>query len=452
MSAPGRACAVAIAVSIAATAPAMRAASASTASAEDAAPASAPEVPLALEAAYDRALETDQSIRTAYEEVEKADLLTWSALTRMAPTVTASGSYLRPEHAIRDSQGPVLVETRSAQVAVEQPLFDLSTVPAYQAGSRAAAEARLRHRQTVRDVLFGVARAFFEVLKDERVVDVNGQILDLARGQLTLAERRFSVGEVTKTDVARARVAVEQAHQKQIEAENSLRLAQHTLASILNLDPAAEPKLAEPSPQDHQIPAIDDAEHSATLHRDDLAASKLAIEESEATHREVLARYAPKVVGDWTDQWLDPETFSSRNDFWTATVGVTLPLFDGGQREIDVARTDHDIREARLAHETLAKSVDLEVRDAWLEVRTLEETLEALRAQLAAAEETYRDLESQYRAGEATSLDLQSALTDLGTARTDLASRTFDLEIALLELQRAMGTFQDARAERVKLE
>src|SRR5213592_4797984 len=52
---------------------------------------------ITLEQAYDRALSTDQSIRIAYWEVRKANLLPWSALTRLGPQITASGGYTRGE-------------------------------------------------------------------------------------------------------------------------------------------------------------------------------------------------------------------------------------------------------------------------------------------------------------------------------------------------------------------
>ncbi len=405
---------------------------------------------LDLEQAFDRALATDQSIRAAAEAVAKADLLPWSGLTRLAPRITAQGRYDKPEHDITSNVGPVRVETRSAALTIEQPLLDLTAFPAYREGTLAADAARLRRSFAARELLFAVAEAYFDVLRQARITAITTQTLELAEAQLALALRRFQVGEVTKTDELRARVAVEKEHQRRIEAENALRLARHTLASILNVADGDSLRLVEPTPVDAPPTTIEEAEAHASARREDLAASRLAIEQQEARRLETLAAYAPRVSGTWTDQWLSPETFSTRNDFWEATVGIEIPLFEGGQRELDVANVRHDITTARLAHETLAKSIDLEVRDAWLSVHTLTETLVALRAQVAAVEENYRDLQNQYRAGEATSLDLQSALTDLGTSRTDLAARTFDLEIALRNLERAEGSFQDARVRELR--
>ena len=100
---------------------------------------------ITLEQAYDRALETDQSVRIAYFQVRKANLLPWSALTRLGPQISASGQYSRSERANRStvneiSVGPGLdslsrsVERTShsrsgfgeAGFSVQQPLIDFT--------------------------------------------------------------------------------------------------------------------------------------------------------------------------------------------------------------------------------------------------------------------------------------------------------------------------------------
>src|SRR5438105_644855 len=58
---------------------------------------------LTLEQAYDRALATDQTIRIAYWEIRKANLLPWSALAKLGPQITANGSYDRHDNGTRST-------------------------------------------------------------------------------------------------------------------------------------------------------------------------------------------------------------------------------------------------------------------------------------------------------------------------------------------------------------
>ena len=48
---------------------------------------------LSLESAYDRTLSSDQSVKIAWWEIRKANLLPLSALTRIAPTISTGMTY-----------------------------------------------------------------------------------------------------------------------------------------------------------------------------------------------------------------------------------------------------------------------------------------------------------------------------------------------------------------------
>lgn len=405
---------------------------------------------LSLDEAYDRALATDQSIQIAFEEIQKSDLLPWSALTRLGPRITGNGGYSKPERNLANFSGPVLQETWRGDITVQQPLLDPTVLAAYRAGKLSAQAARLTRLYLARNVLFGVTRAYYDVLKKERIVRVSRQTLALAQQQLDLAQNRFRSGEVTKTDVLRAQVTVERARRSLVTAENSLSLAQKNLSTMLNLPSPAGFIVLDPPPYPTDTPALDDLQQRAAARREDLRVAGLTIDQSRQHEREARAQYWPRLVGQWNNQWVDPETVSSRNDFWQAGLALQLPLFTGGQREVDLQRTRHETKQTELSRESLLKSVELDVQDAWLNAQTLAQSLKALEVEVAAAEETLKNLQNQYKAGSATSLDVQNALNDLNTSRTDQAVQIYDYQIALRNLERASGVFQEERIKKLK--
>ena len=404
---------------------------------------------LSMEEAYDRVLATDQTIQIAFTEVRKANLLPWSALTRMGPSVTGNAAYTKPKETLSSPSGfPVVAETEGAGITVQQPLLDLTVFAAYRNGRLSAQAARLAERFTTRTALFGVTEAYYNVLKQQQIVAVKRQTLALAQEQLTLAQRRFNVGEATRTDVLRAEVSVAQAERALTEAEDALRLAASILGSILNFGTEQSLQVIEPPAATPSSQPLDQRVEQAYQHCEDLQVSDLAAQQSVEKHREVLAQYAPRLVAQWSNAWISPELFAQRNNFWTATVGVQLPLFEGGQRELDVRRTNDEITQARLSYENLHKTIEVEVKTAWLRVHTLTRTVQSLRAEVAAADKNYQDLVNQYRVGAATSLDVQSALNELNTARTDLSAQTYDYQVALRSLDLAAGVFQQQRVEK----
>lgn len=112
---------------------------------------------------------------------------------------------------------------------------------------------------------------------------------------------------------------------------------------------------------------------------------------------------------------------------------------------------NRQIKQTRMMRERTAKTVEAEVKQAWLSVRSLRQTILALHAQVVAAEQGYHDLGIQYRAGTTTSVDVLSALNDLNAARKDLAVQTYDYQVALRNLEQPSGVFQQARVERSKI-
>jgi outer membrane protein TolC len=426
---------------------------------------------ITLEQAYDRAMATDQTIRIAYWEVRKANLLPWSALTRLGPQVTGSGGYTRREQFTeRRAQEtvtepssttgiPTLVESRSRErttrthsgaadigISYVQPLIDLTVFPAYRAGKISKAAARLEHQFTIRGTLFGVVDAYYEVLKQQRLVDVSRETLRLSEEQRNLAQIRADSGEVTRADVLRATVTVETARRVLVESENVLEFARNTMRNILNLAPDAPIDLVEPPD-----PSFEGLLNRAYAQREDLRVRELAIDQDIARRDQIIAEYGPRVVAQFdTSRNNITGSSASHNYDWQAAVAVQVPILTGGQREIDLLTANRQIEQTRLDRERTAKTVESEVKQAWLTVRALQQTIKALHAQVVAAEQGYHDLEIQYRAGTATSVDVLSALNDLNIARKDLAVQTYDYQVALRNLEQTSGVFQEGRVRSSK--
>jgi outer membrane protein TolC len=401
---------------------------------------------LSLPQAYERMLGTDQGIGIALAEIQRARLLPLSALTRQIPRLTANANWTKPQENIAETSR---VETKRADLTVELPLIDLSVFPAYREGKLADQAARVAFRQTVRGALFGVTAAYYDVLKRQQVLEVNRQTRELAQRQFDLAEKRFKVGDVIKTDVLRARVTLERAQRTVTESENAARLAQSVLASVLNAGTERSFVLQEPPAYPDSTVSLEQLQQQATANREELQVADLLVEQTKARRAAVRSQYGPRVVALWSHGWIDPETASNPNNFWQATVGVQWPLFEGGQREIELRRVGQELVQVQLRREELAKSVAIEVKQAWLRVHSLEQTLQALRAEVQAADENYRSLENQYRAGTATSLDVLDGLRELNRARTELAVESYDYQLALREIEQVTGLFEQARVQKV---
>ncbi len=289
------------------------------------------------------------------------------------------------------------------------------------------------------------------VLKQQRIVAVSTATLNLAQQQLDLAKNRADVGEVKRSDVLSAQVTVESDRQTTIEAENTLASKKNSLANILNIPTESPLRLMEPVEYPALLTPYELLFARARNGREDLRVKAIAIDQDIQRRRGFWAEYAPRLVAqvdaDRADAWSPSR---SRNDTWDATLSVQTPFLTGGQREIDLAQAGDQIRQTRLDYESFAQTVQQDVKDAWLQVSTLTQTLKAVRARVSAAQQAYEDLGSEYEAGSATSVDVLTALNDLNIARRDFATQTYDYQVALRKVEEVTGTFQETRVRRLR--
>ena len=406
---------------------------------------------IALEEAYQLAVVNEEQVAIAARELAKAKLLPWRAVALMTPRGEIGGSYSRNKDEIAFNAPPEarglfggssVIRPRNNWLStfqVTQPLIEPSFFPSWRLGKDAVREEEERYEFTIRGVLFGVAQAYYEVLRFEAQVKVAQDTLNLAQEELQRAHVRFRVGEVTKTDILRAEVAVERAGRALVVDRNRLKLARTVLVRTVGLSETVG--VLEPTPPQAVGSDYVSLLDQAYAHRQDLRAQNLAVRVAHERKNLVLTRYFPQVDAQFSYPRLDPETFANRDEFWTLFVNLRWPLFDGGNRELDLLEANETLSQTKLRVTELEKQIRVEVREALLSVETLHATLETLHKEVALARENYEMTSKQYRVGLSTSLDVTTALNTLNQVRTQLIDQTYTHQIALLNLDNAIGVF-----------
>lgn len=402
---------------------------------------------ITLDEAYERTLSSDQAIAIAAIELQKAYLEPARAWVKYTPTLSASAGVTTRDNA--SSIGSR--SSGSGGVSFQQPLFDPTFGPALRRGRLAVAAAGMDYYHQIRETLFTVAQAYYDVLSQQKLVEVDREALRLAEEQQTVAQNRNNVGEVTRADVLRSRVATETARRTLIEDSSTLASMKNTLANILNLSFGEHFSVAEPGSHSSNIPKFESLLQQALSERDDLRASDLVIRQNEERIKEVRAGYLPSIVASVDASSSDD--FSSRSQLENDLQGgisLRIPLFSAGQKAIDVRDATLTTEQSRLQHQQRIKEVEQLVKDAWLDARRLDETLDIIKVQVEAAEVSYTDLQNQYKNGTATNLDVLTALNELNQARKDLAVETYRYQVALRNIERVSGSFQKTRIQQAR--
>lgn len=410
---------------------------------------------LSLEQAYDIVLATDQSLRIAILEVKKANLLPWRALTALGPQISGDASYSASEQRVRSNgvTSRFTGDSRQAGFTLQQPLIDFAVPPTYRLGKLTSRAARLQYRFAARETLFGVAQAYYEVLKQQKLVAVNQQTVDLAGRQLDQAQKQYSVGVAARSDVLRATGTLEAARSTLIQSKGVLEVSLNTLLNILNLDIRTVLKLVEPPDMMPAFEPFDEVLASAYERREDHQISKIAIDQAIARRNQIAGDYGPRIVAQAGTQWSETHSNTGGSSVpysVDGVISVQMPFLTGGQREIDLRSAGHDIEAARQRLSLTVQTIEADVKEAYVQTTTLRESIKAQRAAVEAATQNYNDVQSQYQAGTATSLDVQSALRDLSNARVQLTAQLYGYQVGLRNLERARASFQQGRISSLK--
>jgi len=408
---------------------------------------------LSLKHAVEIALAPDGNarVRLAEESTRQAEARSAQARAALLPDVEASfsaqsktlnlgllGLPTVPGFLFPPFVGPFSIW--DARAAVSQSIFDLSSVRRFQA-SRMGVEASRMESESARDqVAAQVARLYLTTLRAETALETAQANVALAEELLQLAQERLNAGTGTGIEVTRARVQMAHEQQALLSAETERRRARLQLLKALNLNLQTTLELTDrmamlPGP----VASWKEALTAALQSRADLKALERREENARLSHRAANAERLPSLVG-----FADYGSFGSglQTVLPTRAYGLSLriPLFNGGAREARGAESLSQWRQETIRKNDLRQQVELEVRQAFDNLRSAEAQVKLAEEELALAESEVAQARRRYEAGLAGSLEITEAQTRLARARDSRIAALFSYNQARIDLSAAMGT------------
>jgi outer membrane protein len=171
------------------------------------------------------------------ESLKATDEGVAQAISGFRPNVAAGYSEGRAHYEI-DQAGKTITNTRDKSLTVTQPVFNGGETLASFASAKDRVKAgRAELTALEQQILLQAVVAYTDVVNKQAVLQVNQNNVDLLNQQLTATQSRFSVGQLTKTDVAQsqARLATAQAAERQ--ALGDLESSRATFRRVIGYDP-----------------------------------------------------------------------------------------------------------------------------------------------------------------------------------------------------------------------
>jgi outer membrane protein TolC len=248
------------------------------------------------------------------------------------------------------------------------------------------------------------------------------------------------------SDVLKTRSALASVKQLLVSTSNLVRLSRSNLATQLGLGAAQEP-VADPSALlvDGALPApeapvetLDQALETAGERRPEVQELRLSLRQISHQRGLVWNEFVPTVVGLGTVKHTTGSTFQ-KEDSWFVGLTLDWTVWQWGSSKYKLDENSARRRQAEQALRQLMDYIQLEVKQAWLELDTSVKELDAIADRLREAQENYRVQQRLYEESYKTMTDLLDAESALRSAQSDQAVARYKAWIARVRLSRAMG-------------
>ena len=401
---------------------------------------------ITFDGAMRRALEVNNTVESAREDISVAEAQKSYLLSAVMPKITLTGDLTRNSIEQRFGEGDdaiaILPQNDWAyRLTMSQPIFaGRRELRAYSQAKIGIENARESSRATEDSVLLRVASSYLGVVNADRRVEVERNNIQLAERRLKQANAFYEAGEVTKVDVLRAETAMKASQRLLAVAQQQREHAAAQLRTDLDLDGPVE--VAAPDRALPPLPTESELIAAATTTRPDI---DIAENNVRIAHLEVAKQrgyWLPTVTFD--GGFIQQKTPFPAPQYSYGALRFNVPVFQSGEVIARVAGAKAREKQAELALGDAKLVAREDVRRALADLHSAEIGLQLAGEQLQAAQAEYDQAFDLYRAQEATSLDLASSEQSLADARRAVAEETLNRDLAQLRVWHAAGAVKEA--------
>jgi len=372
------------------------------------------------------------------------------ALSFWRPQVTFTGQVGITTSSLETRPGPEALVNRSVNHTITRPnaLTFQANQPVYRGGRTVAqtrqaintVESTRAQTLAIETTVFqAVAMAYLDVVRDQALVEVQRNNVEVLRKQLEATQDRFRVGEVTRTDVAQAESSLAQAQGQLVSQQGQLEISRAEYVRAVGHPPG---RLILPRERP-ALPAT--REEALSL----AATSNFSV--ISATFAELAARdnidvvrgqLLPQisVIGTLSRTYDQSVTF--KNDLLNSaqvTAQLTMPLYEGGAIYSQTRQAQQTVGQRRSQVDDARRAAVQTATQFWSTLQAGRASIASFSAAVRAAQIALAGVQQQALVGTSTTLDVLIQNQQLLTTQSQLVTAEHDTALAEFNLAAAVG-------------
>ena len=384
----------------------------------------------------------------ARDGLEQAQATRKSARSLYLPRLTWSGTFSKANELSKFSSSAgnfVSDKSYAMSATLSQTLFDgfdiMRTPKARSLDVKSSEQFVRGNRQSI---AYDAKRLCYDLLKKQKLADVQERAVKRAIKQLETSKARFDLGSASMSDFLKSKVQLGSDSLALIRSQNDIEIARATLNDFLGLSVDRNTEIdGEFGFEEYKLPGASARKAAVNVHPDVMAASY----STQAASHDVggaLSNKWPTVSAFAQYNWSAPQ-FPKANDdifeFDRHTVGIQInyTIFSGytTSARIQRARITRHTREAELVQ--ARRTVDLALKTAVLNLNAAQKSYRLSEDQVRSSQEDLNIAQEKYNLGAATILDILTTQESMSEAETARVEAIFDYNLAVAALEKAMG-------------
>jgi outer membrane protein TolC len=358
----------------------------------------------------------------------------------VAPRLNGSVSYIRfSDPFFNFGTGNISPNAAAATLDASYVILGAGKLGTLRSSRAAVESAEASETATRFQSALGTDMAYFAVLASRELARVATDRVKRAEEQLALARVRVVAGEAIASDSLQLVLELNRARLTLLRQDSAVVASRYQLGSRIGL-----PGPADAAAVDTTVPPplpFTEEQAIAELRRrgPDVEAARAEERRAESVLGAERERYLPSLTLSATTGAYDSELFPSALKRSQLQLAMSLPFWDGGQRELSVARLQADRNVARARREERERSAGERLVQAYMGYGTARAGIGLAEVGVAAATETYRVQRARYGEGATTILELLEAQVALSEAEAALVQARFAARLALSQIEALLG-------------
>jgi outer membrane protein len=287
-------------------------------------------------------------------------------------------------------------------------------------------------------VLLNAATIYMDVLRDTALVAIQKSNVAALSKVVSDTKKRFSVQDVTATDVSQAEAQLAAAESALIVAESTLHTSTAQYQAIIGIPPSG---LRPGAPVDRYAPkALPEAIDTGARNNPNITAAMYGIDVAHLQVKIAEGALYPNLSVQATAQQNSEPAIGETSQFSAAVIGqLNIPLYQGGAEYSLIRQSKESLGQQRLNLDLVRNQVRAAVVQAWSQTVAAKGVLQKAQVEVAAAESALNGIGKELTVGERTTFDLLTAQQVLVNARTALVAAQHDRVVATYSLLATVG-------------